>query len=80
MIFPKKKDGSQHQTKLQKRIAGIPTPELVTWAENSLFVIGREVTGWLRTREPALLDEASLGAEALYEITLELKRRAKNGY
>lgn len=56
----------------------ISTPELVTWAENSLFVIGRDVTGWLRSKDAAMLDEADLGAEALYAITQELKKRAKN--
>jgi hypothetical protein len=60
-------------------VASIPTPELVTWAENALFVIGKEVTGWLRTRDVALLEEADLGAEALYAITQELKRRVNSG-
>ena len=79
-IFKKKTDGHQSQTKLQKRISQISTPELVTWAENSLFVIGKEVTGWMRTKDAALLDEADLGAEALYAITQELKKRAKNDF
>lgn len=79
-IFKKKTDGHQSQTKLQKRVSQISTPELVTWAENSLFVIGKEVTGWMRTKEAALLDEADLGAEALYAITQELKKRAKNDF
>jgi len=51
----------------------------VTWAENALFVIGKEVTGWMRTHDAALLEEADLGAEALYAITQELKKRAKYG-
>lgn len=79
-IFKKKTDGHQSQTRLQKRVAQISTPELVTWAENSLFVIGKEVTGWMRTKDAALLDEADLGAEALYAITQELKKRAKNDF
>lgn len=79
-IFQKKRDGYQPQTKLQKRISKISTPELVTWAENSLFVIGKELTHWMRNKDEALLEEASLGAEALYEITLELKRRSSNVY
>ena len=79
-IFQKKVDGSQPQTKLQKRVGMISTPELVTWAENSLFVIGRDVTGWMRSKDIAMLDEADLGAEALYAITQELKKRAKNDF
>jgi hypothetical protein len=78
-IFQKKKDGSQPQTKIQKRVATISTPELVSWAENALYVIGKNVTGYLRTRDDVLLEEADLGAEALYAITQELKKRASNG-
>lgn len=78
-IFQKKKDGSQPQTKIQRRVSSIPTSELITWAENALFVIGKEVTGWSRTKNPDLLEEADLGAEALYAITQELKKRAASG-
>jgi hypothetical protein len=79
MTLWKKKAGPQHQapepTKLEKRVAMISTPELVTWAENALYVIGKEVTGWMRTKEPALLDEALIGGEALVAIINELKKR-----
>jgi len=79
-IFQKKTDGYQPQTKIQKRISKIATPDLIMWAENALYVIGKELTQWSRNREDSLLEEASLGAEALYEITLELKRRSSNGH
>jgi len=78
-IFKKKTDGHQPQTKLEKRVSSISTPELVAWAENALFIIGKEVTGWMRTRDIVMLEEAELGAEALYAITQELKRRADSG-
>lgn len=78
-IFKKTTGGPQPQTKIQKRVAGISTPDLVTWAENALFVIGKELTGYIRSHDPALLEEADLGAEALYAITQELKNRARNG-
>ncbi|CAB5219453.1 hypothetical protein UFOVP221_76 [uncultured Caudovirales phage] len=78
-IFQKKTDGSQPQTKLQKRVASISTPELVSWAENALYVIGKNVTGYLRMHDGVMLEEADLGAEALYAITQELKKRASNG-
>lgn len=79
MIFQKKKDGFQPQTKIQKRVASISTPDLVAWAENALFVIGKEVTAYLRTRNEDALYEADLGAEALYAITQELKKRHNGG-
>lgn len=68
----------QPQSKLEKRISGISTSDLVMWAENALYVIGKEVTHHQRTRSIESLDEAELGAEALLAITKELKKRAIN--
>ena len=47
------------------------------WAENALFVIGKEVTN--RKSENAL-DEALLGAEALVVIVKELQKRQLNDF
>jgi hypothetical protein len=76
MILRKKQDGYHPQTKIQKRIHKLPTSELIAWSENALFVIGRDLTSWMRSNDKALLDEVEVGAEALYEIVQELKRRA----
>jgi hypothetical protein len=75
MILRKKRDGHQHQTKIQKRISNLATPELVSWAENALYIIGKEITGWQRSSNKELLMDSELGAEALLEIIKELKRR-----
>lgn len=72
-----KKAGQPQPTKLQKRIAGISTPELVTWAENSLFAIGKNVVHHRRDGVE-MLYEAKMGAEALLAITEELIKRAEN--
>lgn len=61
-----------------KRVEKISTPELVMWVENSLFVIGKNIAG-VGSKTPEQYEEAVLGAEALYAITLELKKRANNG-
>lgn len=75
MILKKKKDGLQLPTKLMQRVEKIPTHELVTWCENALYVIGKNVAG-TGTKTPEQYEEAVLGAEALYAITLELRKRA----
>jgi hypothetical protein len=75
-IFQKKKGGRQPQTKIEKRVANIATPDLVMWAENALFVIGKEVTHWMRDKNEDSLEEAALGAEALTAIINELKKRS----
>jgi hypothetical protein len=61
-----------------QRVEKIPTHELVLWVENALFVIGKNIAG-TGAKSPEQYEEAVLGAEALYAITLELKKRANNG-
>lgn len=71
-----KKAGHQPQSKLQKRVSGISTPELTIWAENSLFTIGKNIAG-IRGGTPELLKEAEVGAEALLAIVQELIKRSE---
>jgi hypothetical protein len=78
-IFQKTKDGYLLPTSLTKRVEKIGTSELILWSENSLFVIGKNLTGWARSQDAFLLEEAHLGAEALLAITAELKKRERNG-
>jgi hypothetical protein len=47
------------------------------WAENALYVIGKEITHHQRDRSIDALHEARLGAEALLAITDELIKRAE---
>jgi hypothetical protein len=61
------------------RVSKIGTSELVLWAENALFAIGKNLTQWSRSQDPVLLEEAHIGAEALLAITTELKNRERNG-
>ena len=71
-----KKDGPHQPTKLQKRVSGISTSDLIMWAENALYVIGKNVTHHQRDKDKVALEEAALGAEALVAIVEELKKRA----
>jgi hypothetical protein len=73
-----KKAGHQLPTKLTERVSKLPTSELVIWTENALFAIGKNVAG-VGAKTPEQYAEAVMGAEALYAITLELKKRATNG-
>ncbi len=57
-------------------MSGIGTPDLIMWAENALFVIGKEITHHQRSKSEDALDEALLGADALVAIIKELQKRA----
>jgi hypothetical protein len=61
---------------LEKRVASISTPELVTWVETNLYIIGKETTAWLKTKEAFLLEDAESASEVLVAIMKELKKRA----
>jgi hypothetical protein len=78
-ILGKKQGGHQLPTKLTKRVERISTPDLILWAENALFPIGKDLTAYGRNNDLAYLEEAFVGAEVLYAITLELKKRHTNG-
>ena len=62
---------------MQKRIASISTPDLVTWVETLLPTIGKNVYHHMRDGEPALQD-AKQAAEVTLAIVLELEQRFKN--
>jgi len=62
---------------MEQRVSKIGTSDLVMWAENALFVIGKEVT---HRNNPNALDEALLGAEALVAIIKELQKRSINDF
>jgi hypothetical protein len=47
------------------------------WAENALYVIGKNITHHQRTQGFEALFEAEEGAEALVAIVRELKKRAQ---
>lgn len=64
--------------KIAKRVAKIPTSELEMWLEQSIYEVGRCLSGYTKSRELVFLQEARTGAEALHAVVEELyKRNAK---
>jgi len=72
----KKKIYERKVTKAQKRVAMLPTPELLTWSDQVLYSIGKNLAGWQRSQNPQTLEEARLGAEVIQAITETLTERA----
>jgi len=56
-------------------VSGIGTSDLIMWAENALYVIGKEITHHQRDKNEFALEEALMGAEALVAIIKELQKR-----
>lgn len=63
------------KTKVQERVASLPTPDLTSWAEQALFGIGRNIIDWGRYSDYSSLEEAKLGAEALLAVVEEIMAR-----
>lgn len=76
-ILRKKQDGPT-QTRIEKRVASLSTPDLVSWTETSMYTIGKHLNQWTKSQDPVDLEEVVLGAEAFYAIAKELKKRHAN--
>jgi hypothetical protein len=74
----KKKNPERERTKIEKRVDSLSTAELLPWTENALYTIGRNLTSWQRSKDEYALEEARVGAEALYVILETLKKRHSN--
>lgn len=65
-------------SKAERRVASLQTHDLVPWADQCLYAVGRCLSEWSKDAgRLELLDEAKEGAEALQIIVTELQRRAE---
>lgn len=69
-----KKAGLQQPTKIQKRVASLPTYELIVWVEANLPSIGKAVVHHQRDGVEVLKD-AQTNVEVLTAIIEELQKR-----
>ncbi len=62
-------------TRLQRRIAAMATADLYSWADSSMFALGRSLTAWQRHGNPDDLQDAVAAVEALGALVSEMTRR-----
>lgn len=73
-MFKRKEE--RERTKLEIRVSKLPTADLVQWAEQALYGIGRSLSTYQRSTEnEEFLDEAVMGAEALHVVLKEVAAR-----
>lgn len=72
-IFKKKQE--REKTKVEKRVAKLPTAELLTWSDQIMYSVGRNLSVWQKSQDNYSLEEARLGAEALHAIMEALTER-----
>lgn len=62
--------------KVSNRVSRIPTAELEMWIDQSIYEVGRCLSGYTKSRETFYLEEARTGAEALHAVVEELYKRS----
>ena len=75
-MFKKKKE-QREKTKIEKRVASLPSAELVGWSENALYSVSRNLSTWQKSGDTFYLEEANVGIEALKAIIDTLRERAQ---
>lgn len=72
-IFKKKE--VREKTKIEKRVAKLSSPELLSWTDQVIYSVGRNLSTWQKSQDSFSLEEARVGAEALYAILECLSER-----
>lgn len=73
----KKNKQEKEKTKIEKRVASLPSSELVGWSENALYSVSRNLATWQKSGDAFYLSEASVGVEALKAVIDTLRERAQ---
>jgi hypothetical protein len=68
MSFFSKKANVAEQSAVDRRIEKMSTEELISWADQAIFGVGRSMSDWQRFDSIESLKEARMGAEALYKV------------
>lgn len=75
-IFKRKSKITKELTKVQRRVKTLPTVELVSWTDQIMYSIGKNLSAWQRSGNQDTLEEARLGGESLHAILDTLKERS----
>jgi hypothetical protein len=75
-MFKKKSKLEKQLTKVQKRVQTLPTAELLSWSDQIMYSVGRNLSSWQKSQNAFSLEEARVGAEALHAIVDALSERS----
>ena len=71
----KEKKQERQRTRIEKRVDSLPSAELLPWAEQSIYTLGRNLSGWQKTGDKFYLEEARVASEVLHTIVASLNQR-----
>jgi len=75
MFWKKETVPVYYSDKLVKRVAKIPTADLIMWVEQALSETGRLCTSYIKSPNPSDINDMIIGAEAVHYLVTELRRR-----
>jgi len=73
MMFKKKEE--KPKSRIEKRVAKLSTQELLSWSDQVIYSIGRNLSSWQKTDEKFHLEEARVAAESIHAILDTLTER-----
>jgi len=73
--FKKKSWNKPFPEKIAKRVSRIPTADLTSWADQTLYELGRLLSIYERNRTPEAIKELVTSTEALHAVIEELNKR-----
>jgi hypothetical protein len=78
LVFWKKPKSSSHEfsEKVLKRISMIATPDLTNWVDQALSETSRCMSSYESSKDPVHIEDALVGAEAIYALVSELHKRS----
>ena len=76
--FWKKPKSPNHEfsEKVLKRISMIATPDLTSWVDQALSETNRCMSSYESSKDPVYIEDALVGAEAIYALVSELHKRS----
>lgn len=74
--FKRKKNWNKpFSERIARRVSRIPTHDLIIWADQTVYQLGKLLAAYERNRSEESLKEVLDGAEALHAVVYELDKR-----
>lgn len=75
MPFWRKQVEEKPKTRIEQRVAKLPTTDLMNWSDQAIFMLGRDLNDWRRGGPADHLAEAEIAAESLLAMVREVRSR-----
>jgi hypothetical protein len=74
-LFTRRTPEAPAKTKIEQRVAKLPTTDLMNWSDQAIYMLGRDLNDWRRGGPQDHLAEAEIAAESLLAMVREVRSR-----